>query len=120
MIQYHHHPDGLIYVRGEQAGYMDTLENFARDYGHAAPALPVGMVECIYEPGGRHVYFDAKQNAHPLEHEANSAEHEAICVKLDDLLTAQSRRVAAEDAAASAANAGRPAANAPFTGTIQL
>jgi len=111
MTQFHHHPDGLVYVRADNGIYVDTLENFATDYGRSAPALPDGMIECIYESGRRHVYFDAKQNAHALEGEAGCAEHEAICAKLDDLLAAQSQRIAAEKAAAAATST---------TGTLQL
>jgi len=116
MIHFHHHPDGLIYIRGDDAIYMDTPENFAGDYGKPAPALPAGMVECIYEPAGRHVYFDAKQNAHPVEGIADSVEHEAICAALEDLLAAQSQRIAAKRAAAALA----VVSNASVAGTIQL
>jgi hypothetical protein len=55
MAEYHHHPDGLIYVRAETAEYADTPENFALDYGAPAPALPEGERERIYTPGDRHV-----------------------------------------------------------------
>ena len=98
MVEYHHHPDNVIYVRDGGASYMDTPENFAKDFGAPAPALPEGMIECIYEPGGRHVYFDKKQNAHSLEGVADSAEHEAVCRALDALLAAQAKRVAEANA----------------------
>jgi|SRR5262245_3513787 len=57
MGEFHHHPDGFIYVRptsGEQ--YGDTLANFATDYGQPAPSLPAGVTEQIYTQGVRHAY----------------------------------------------------------------
>lgn len=55
MAEFHHHPDGLIYVRTALAEYADTPENFARDYGAPVPALPEGERERIYTQGDRHV-----------------------------------------------------------------
>ncbi len=46
MATFEIHPDGLIYVRGDNATYCDTPENFALDYGAAAPALAGGRVCC--------------------------------------------------------------------------
>jgi len=57
MGQFHHHPDGYIYVRPDSGtAYGDTLANFQVDYGQAAPALPTGCDEQIYEQNVRHAY----------------------------------------------------------------
>lgn len=58
MLNFHQHPDGLIFVRGETEIYSDTLENFEVDYGQALPGLPEGMTERFYEPGIRHFFYD--------------------------------------------------------------
>lgn len=55
MPEFHQHPDGLIYVRGDLAIYCDTPDNFTADYGAPAPALPDGERERIYTQGDRHV-----------------------------------------------------------------
>jgi hypothetical protein len=49
MATFEIHPDGLIYVRGDNATYCDTPENFALDYGAAAPALAEGMIVLRYD-----------------------------------------------------------------------
>lgn len=54
MQQFHHHPDGLIFLRTDQGVYSGTPEQFAEDFGEAAPALPPNCDERIYEPGARH------------------------------------------------------------------
>jgi hypothetical protein len=60
MGEFHHHPDGYIYVRPDNPTkdntYGDTLANFATDYGQPAPALPAGVTEQIYTQGVRHAY----------------------------------------------------------------
>ena len=68
MAQYHHHPDGLVYVRTPSAEYVDTVENFALDAGSIgmpAPSLPPGIAERLYDnapEGGRHALIDPKGN----------------------------------------------------------
>lgn len=54
MAEVHQHPDGLVYVRTDDGVYMDTLENFALDYGQGLPALPAGADDRIYAQGKRH------------------------------------------------------------------
>ena len=48
------HSDGTIFVRTDTGIYGDTLENFALDFGEAAPSLPEGYIGRIYEPNVRH------------------------------------------------------------------
>lgn len=55
---YHHHPDNWIYVRTVDGVYQDTPENFALDYGSAAPVLPPAFNERYYEPGVMHELRD--------------------------------------------------------------
>jgi len=68
MAQLHHHPDGLLYVRGNDGRvYSDTAENFAKDFGEAS-VLPPGVIERLYDDGertGRHHLFDAAYNQVP-------------------------------------------------------
>lgn len=65
MPNFHQHPDGLIFVRGEtEEFYIDTPENFEADYGFPLPALPEGMTERFYEPGIRH-FFSNNSDSFP-------------------------------------------------------
>jgi hypothetical protein len=58
MGEFHQHPDGEIWIRnGNGNNYHDTPENFARDFGEAAPALPAGANEQIYTQGQRHCFM---------------------------------------------------------------
>src|SRR5215831_2762213 len=60
MGEFHHHPDGLIFVRPTSGtAYGDTLANFATDYGQPAPALPTGADEQLYTQNVRHSYKKA-------------------------------------------------------------
>lgn len=54
MPNFHQHPDGLIFVRGDEETYVDTVENFIADFGQPLPELPPGLNERYYEPGIRH------------------------------------------------------------------
>jgi hypothetical protein len=62
MSEFHHTPDGRVYVRTDTAAYSDTAADFAADFGVTLPVLPVGVVERIYVPGARHALIDAKGN----------------------------------------------------------
>lgn len=64
MAQYHRHPDGLVFIRTEEAIYSDTLAGFLADYGEL-PELPEGYNEQFYEPGIRHFYANGSE-ATPL------------------------------------------------------
>jgi hypothetical protein len=44
----------IIRVQSGSSVYVDTPDNFAADYGQAAPSLPEGIGERLYEPGVRH------------------------------------------------------------------
>lgn len=93
-MQYHRHPDGLIFVRGLEAVYSDTLDNFQADYGQAAPALPAGWNEEFYEPGARHFYANG-QSAQPLPLEWGDGDF--IIAALPALLDIQQRRTMGEN-----------------------
>ena len=54
MDQFLHLASGLVRVQSGGAVYADSAENFAADFGEAAPSLPDGATERIYEPGRRH------------------------------------------------------------------
>jgi hypothetical protein len=82
-MQFHHHPDGLVYVRGEGVVYCDTPQNFAADWGH--PYEFAGR-ERIYEPGIRHFVDNEPQ---PLEW----AQGDAYIAGLPSLLQAQYNRL---------------------------
>lgn len=93
MPNFHHHPDGLIFVRGEVETYCDTLENFEADYGQSLPALPEGMTERFYEPGVRHFFYNG-YNAVPVN-ELSWEWGDAVIASLSALMAAQSARSAA-------------------------
>ena len=46
--------DGLVIVRSGTKNYLDTGANFALDFGEAAPVLPAGCNDRVYEPDIRH------------------------------------------------------------------
>lgn len=54
--QVHQLRDGKVAIRTDAGTYLDTLENFALDYGSAFPFWdgPGDGDEAIYEPGVRH------------------------------------------------------------------
>lgn len=56
MKQVHQHPDGMVFVRTDDAMYGDTSDNFAVDFGFLLPELPEGMNERIYDQGRRHIF----------------------------------------------------------------
>ena len=53
---------GNIGITGPAGRYFDSAENFAADHGRAAPDMPDGVVDQIYEPGRRHAYGDGQGN----------------------------------------------------------
>lgn len=57
-MQFHHHPDGLIYLRTDHGVYEDTVEHFEQDAGSYS-GLPPGMIERRYEPEQYHVLVSA-------------------------------------------------------------
>jgi hypothetical protein len=93
MPQYHRHPDGLVFVRGTDTTYTDTVEQFTADYG-SVPGLPDGMNEQFYEPGIRHFYANGNEALPlPLEWE----EGDLIISALPALLDIQARRTMGEN-----------------------
>jgi len=58
MPNFHHHPDGLIFIRTDAGIYRETVENFEADLGGAYAGLPDGFSERMYEPDARHVLCD--------------------------------------------------------------
>jgi hypothetical protein len=57
MGEFHHHPDGYVYVRPDSGNYYgDTVAHFQTDYGQPPPALPPGTDEQLYTQGVRHAY----------------------------------------------------------------
>lgn len=83
MPEFHHHPDGLIFVRvdGKQV-YVDAVENFNLDGGFA---YTFSGRERLYSPGQRHFVDNQPQ---PLEW----AEGDMYIAVIDDLLLAQHER----------------------------
>lgn len=62
MSQYQHHPDSLIYVRTSAATYVDSVANFAKDFGRISP-LPDRVTHSLYDDQKRiHFQFDADGN----------------------------------------------------------
>lgn len=57
MREIHQHPDGLIYVRADDATYVDSGANFALDFGVSLSALPDGADDHIYTQGKRHAFM---------------------------------------------------------------
>lgn len=90
MANFHHHPDGLIFVRGENETYSDTVENFAADFGHSLPDLPVGITERFYEPGVRH-FLSNGIDSFPLD-ELSWDYGDLALLSLPTLLAAQQAR----------------------------
>ena len=57
MPEFHQHPDGHIYVRGQKSTYGDTPANFSLDFGMELPALAEGADEQLYSQDRRHCYM---------------------------------------------------------------
>lgn len=85
-------PEGMVFVRNGGTIYADTLANFADDAGEAAPALPNGATQQLYEPGKRHLYADADGVIGGGDMPWPWGD--AIIAACDALLTAQAARIA--------------------------
>lgn len=63
MAEFHHHPDGIVYLRGGGADYSATLADFAADLAAcglpAYAGLPDGFRERRYLGGGLHAVYTA-------------------------------------------------------------
>jgi hypothetical protein len=63
MANFHHHPQGNIYIRTNSGVYLDTLENFNKDLlavGIVAyEGLPQDCIERFFDPNGRKYVIEA-------------------------------------------------------------
>lgn len=90
MATFHHHPDGLIYIRDGQGGYCDTIDNFILDSGRPYVGLPSGYIERYYEPKKTHyLSTGSSQQNQNLTWEIG----DTYIAELADLLAAQESRV---------------------------
>ena len=80
---FQHHPDNLVYVRGEEHTYVDTPANFALDLGK--PYEFAGR-ERIYEPNIKH-FIDGQPQ------DLTWPEGDEYLSKIDNLLEAQAKRL---------------------------
>lgn len=55
MNQFHHHPDGLLYMRTDSGIYAATVEQFELDSGLPYEGLPDGIKERRYTQGHSHI-----------------------------------------------------------------
>lgn len=89
---FHHHPDGIVYVRTASGVYADTPENFALDLGLSYRGLPTGYIERYYEPNVKHVLSNhLLSEPQPLVWE----DGDFYIGKFNDLMTAKAAREAA-------------------------
>ncbi|PWT92084.1 MAG: hypothetical protein C5B54_04115 [Acidobacteria bacterium] len=79
-----------IWVRDNDQHYGESLKIFSLDYGRAAPSLPKGITQRIYEPGIRHALQSGNVviAGGPLPW----PEGDAILQKVDKLFTAKRAR----------------------------
>ncbi len=95
MAQFHIHPDGIVYIRTPKGIYVDTSANFARDYGTALPAFPIGVVQALYDSDGKVVQlFDAQNNQVGTGRAGDWEFADAAIASVCSLLTAQAKRIA--------------------------
>jgi hypothetical protein len=63
MANFHHHPQGNIYIRTDSGVYCDTLSNFNADLASCEispyAGLPQGCIERFYDPTGRKYVIEA-------------------------------------------------------------
>lgn len=63
MTEFHHHPDGIIYLRGDGEAYAATLDSFTADLAScglpAYDGLPAGTRERRYLGAGAHFLYTA-------------------------------------------------------------
>lgn len=92
MAQYHHHPDGIIFIRTDAGTYFDSIDNFEIDLGAQYPGLPSGFNERRYTPGIEHVLSNGSSaEPQPLAW----PEGDAYIAAYDDLVAAKAAREAA-------------------------
>lgn len=63
MAEFHHHPDGIVYLRGKEGFYGATLSDFGADCAAcgvpAYAGLPAGARERRYLPDRFHAVYTA-------------------------------------------------------------
>jgi hypothetical protein len=108
--QIHQHPDGTLHVRTQAGAYVDSLANFAGDYGAPFPALDAGLTERIYDQGVRH----AVMNGHDVVGGGPMPwpEGDIIIASIDRLIAAQEARFASVATAKAAETEATRAAQA--------
>jgi hypothetical protein len=95
MAEFHHHPDGIVYVRAEGICYAAPLAQFEADAASCAlppyAGLPPGLRERRYLAGGTHLLFtdDSQLAGGPWP------EGEAYVAAVRDLDAAAARRASA-------------------------
>lgn len=82
MAIFHHHPDGIVFIRTQAGTYADTVDNFISDLG---AAYSFGGTERIYEPGKRHIVDNQPQDL-------AWSEGDGYIAAFDALVTAKSAR----------------------------
>ena len=110
---FHIHPDGDVYIRSSSDGaiYGAKKNDLELDANTVVPPLPHGMTAMTYDATTKiKVYYDAKQNAWPMEGRADDTDLNAIIIKTDAALAAKEARVAREFAAEVARRASAAAA----------
>jgi len=93
MAEFHHHPDGIIYVRTEAAVYAASLAEFGEDLAACGlppyAGLPDGTRERRYLPGLLHAVYtaDTQMDAGPWP------DGDAYLAAVAQLLAAQAERL---------------------------
>jgi hypothetical protein len=86
---FHHHPDGMIYIRDAVLAYCDSISNLETDSGRPYAGLPDGFVERYYDPGRVH-YFSTGRDQKNLG--VSWEVGDTYIAELDVLLAAQQSR----------------------------
>jgi hypothetical protein len=89
---HHHAQNDLIRIENGAQNYTDRVAAFATDNGAPMPALPIGAVERVYEPGARHAISNGSSvtGAGPQPWPFGDASIAAV----SSLLAAQAKRTA--------------------------
>ncbi len=90
MATFHHHPDGLIYVRNGEVVYCDSVANLEEDSGRNYVGFPGGFIERYYDPGKTHyLSTGSSQTKQPLSWEIG----DTYIAELADLFATQQNRL---------------------------
>jgi len=90
---YHYHPHNLIFIKIDNNNYMETLENFALDYGQAGylPVNPYNEIIYDLDDSANRFAINTSSGLKDIIPEIN-LEIENIINAYDDLLAAQALR----------------------------